>query len=92
MTWAIARFFLYKPTHITLLNIAADDTEIAPEYLQTTLRPDVMSEEAVRILKDEDARYAQIDAQNKALSRMGEGDEKASQIAARAILRVASNG
>jgi hypothetical protein len=51
-----------------------------------------MSEEAVRILKDEDARYAQIDAQNKALSRMGEGDEKASQIAARAILRVASNG
>ncbi|MDG1825730.1 MAG: lipid-A-disaccharide synthase [Henriciella sp.] len=92
MTWAIARFFLYKPTHITLLNIAADDTEIAPEYLQTTLRPDVMSEEAVRILKDEAARYAQIDAQNKALSRMGEGDEKASKIAARAILRVASNG
>ncbi|MEO1642213.1 MAG: lipid-A-disaccharide synthase, partial [Pseudomonadota bacterium] len=87
MTWAVARFFLYKPKHITLLNIAADDIEIAPEFLQTRFKPDLVVEKALDLLGDKAALAAQIEAQNKALSRMrGEGDEKPQKIAAKAIL------
>ncbi|MEL7232407.1 MAG: lipid-A-disaccharide synthase, partial [Pseudomonadota bacterium] len=89
MTWAVARFFLYKPKHITLLNIAADDTEIAPEFLQTRFKSDLVADKALELLGDKAALAAQIEAQNKALSRMrGEGDETPQQIAARAVLNV----
>ncbi len=90
MTWFVAKYFLYKPNHITLLNIAADDTEIAPEYIQGDLQATALAETAQRLLADETARRAQIDAQNKALSRMGERDEAASEIAAKTILDVIS--
>jgi lipid-A-disaccharide synthase len=90
LTWFVAKNFLYKPAHITLLNIAADDTEIAPEFLQTELRPEMVAAEARRVLEDPKLRQAQIEAQNKALSRMGERDESASNIAARAILNATS--
>ena len=87
LTWAVARFILFKPDHITLLNIAADDTEIAPEFVQTKFTPANLAEKALALLSDSSALNAQIDAQNKALSRMaGEGDEKAQLIAAKAIL------
>ena len=90
LTWFVAKNFLYKPAHITLLNIAADDTEIVPEFLQKDLRPETVAAEARRILEDLALRQAQIDAQNKALSRMGERDEAASEIAAQAILSATS--
>lgn len=87
LTWAVARFILFKPDHITLLNIAADDTEIAPEFVQTKFTPANLAEKALALLSDRTALNAQIEAQNKALSRMaGEGDEKAQLIAAKAIL------
>lgn len=87
MTWAVAKNFLYKPKHITLLNIAADDTEIAPEFIQTHFKPDLIAQKALALLSDKSALAAQVDAQNKALSRMaGEGDEKPQLIAAKAIL------
>ena len=86
VTWALARFFLFKPTHITLLNIAADDTEIVPEFVQTKFRPQSMAEEALRMLGDEEARAAQIEAQKKALARMGEGNLKSAEIAADILL------
>ncbi len=88
ITWALARYLLYKPEHITLLNIAADDTEIAPEYVQTRFRADLLAERAGELLSNAGALQAQIDAQNKALSRMGERDEAAPEIAARSILGV----
>ncbi|MEL6728077.1 MAG: lipid-A-disaccharide synthase [Pseudomonadota bacterium] len=88
MTWFVAKYFLYKPKHITLLNIAADDTEIAPEFIQGDLRPSVMAETAQNLLADERALAAQTEAQNKALSRMGERDEAAAEIAAKTILDV----
>lgn len=91
ITWAIARAFLYKPKHITLLNIAADDTEIVLEFLQTKLKPEAMAAEALRMLHDESALKAQVDAQNKALSRMGEGDEAAASIAANVIIDVSTS-
>ncbi|MEL7032904.1 MAG: lipid-A-disaccharide synthase [Pseudomonadota bacterium] len=90
ITWALARYFLFKPNHITLLNIAADDSDIAPEFIQTELKATALAQEAQSMLADEPRRQAQIDAQNKALSRMGERDEAASEIAANAILDVLS--
>jgi len=90
ITWALARYLLYKPDHITLLNIAADDTEVAPEYVQTRFRADTLAETAKALLDDEVALQAQIEAQNKALSRMGERDEAAPVIAAKTILDVIS--
>jgi lipid-A-disaccharide synthase len=90
ITWALARYLLYKPDHITLLNIAADDTEVAPEYVQTRFRADALAERAKGLLSDASALQAQIEAQNKALSRMGERDEAAPVIAAKTILGVIS--
>lgn len=91
MTWVLARYLLYKPEHITLLNIAADDAEIAPEYVQTRFRADIVAERASALLSDAEALRAQIEAQNKALSRMGERDEDAPYIAAQTILSVISD-
>ena len=90
ITWALARYLLYKPEHITLLNIAADDTEVAPEYVQTKFKPDDLAEKALSLLADPALLQAQIEAQNKALSRMGERDEAASDVAADTILSVIS--
>ncbi|MEM9054163.1 MAG: lipid-A-disaccharide synthase [Pseudomonadota bacterium] len=86
ITYWLARYFLFKPKHITLLNIAADDSDIAPEYIQTDFKPQAFAEHALAILADKAVLKAQIEAQNKALSRMGERDEAASVIAAKAIL------
>ena len=73
-----------------MLNIAADDTEIAPEFLQTKFKPAAIAERAQSLLADRALLQAQIEAQNKALSRMGERDEAASEIAAKTILDVIS--
>ena len=88
VTWALARYLLYKPDHITLLNIAADDNEIAPEFVQTKFKPEIVAEAAQKLLADRSRLEAQIEAQNKALSRMGERDEAAAEIAAKTILGV----
>lgn len=90
ITWTLARYLLYKPKHITLLNIAADDTEIAPEFVQTRFEAGLISERAGALLSDPDKLHAQRTAQNKALSRMGERDEAAATIAAESILDVIS--
>lgn len=86
VTWSLARFFLFKPTHITLLNIAADDTEVVPEFVQTKFKARRMADEALRMLGDEKARQAQIAAQKNALARMGEGDLRSAEIAAKVLL------
>ena len=86
ITWALARFLLFKPTHITLLNIAADDTEVVPEFVQTKFQSDAIAAEALRMLGDETARLQQVEAQKKALARMGEGDLQSAQIAAQVLL------
>ena len=90
ITWALARFFLYKPKHITLLNIAADDTEVVPEYLQTKFKAGAMVRQALDLLDDPARLAAQKQAQDNALDRMGEGVGHAPDIAARAILDMSS--
>jgi len=89
-TYTVVRKIFYKLVHITLLNIAADDTAIVPEFVQDELKPEPMASAALAILNDPEARAAQISAQEKALSRMGEGDQNAPDIAAEAILSVIS--
>ncbi|MEL7545666.1 MAG: lipid-A-disaccharide synthase [Pseudomonadota bacterium] len=86
MTWAVAKYFLYKPKHITLVNIAADDTEIAPEYVQTDLKADRIADRARSLLCDPNARRRQVEAQNAALEQMGAAEAPAPEIAADAIL------
>ena len=86
LTWALARFFLFKPTHITLLNIAAGDKEVAPEFVQTKFRARAMADAALTRLDDEALRQAQIAEQKKALAAMGEGQLRSARIAADALL------
>jgi len=90
ITYTVARNFLYKLDHITLLNIAADDTTIAPEFIQGDFKSAAMADCAASMLADPAARQAQIEAQNEALSRMGECDAAAPEIAAETILSVIS--
>ena len=89
-TYFLVKTFLYKLVHVTLLNIAADDTEIVPEFVQDALEPEPMAKTALAILNDPEARATQISAQEKALSQMGEGGKNAPDIAAEAILSMTS--
>lgn len=87
LTWALARFLLFKPAHITLLNIAAGDKEIVPEFVQTKFKAEAMADVAIQRLNDETARQAQISAQKKALAAMGEGQLQSADIAASVLLQ-----
>ena len=82
LTWLLGKHVLYQPEHITLLNIAADDTEIAPEFLQAELRPELVAREALKMLDDPMRRADQVRAQNNALEKMRVGDMPAAQVAA----------
>lgn len=88
ITWAIARGFLYKKIHITLLNIASDDTEIVPEFVQTKQQPTAIAALADMWLRNDHLLQEQIDAQEKALLRMKEGDRNSADIAAETILKL----
>lgn len=86
VTWAIARHLLYKPAHITIMNIAADDTEIVPEFVQSRLRDDLIAATAQDLLNDGKRRQEQVTRQRAALKAMGEGDRRAPDLAAEAII------
>ena len=88
ITWFLARYLLYKPIHITLLNIAAGDEEVVPEFVQTRLRPERILKTALELLDNPDQLTAQVCAQNVALKQMGAGETPAPVIAAHAILSV----
>lgn len=86
ITWALARGFLFKPTHITLLNIVSDDMEIVPEYVQTRLTTSLVAEKAASLLAEPDRLSALVLAQDEALERMGGTTASAARIAADAIV------
>lgn len=90
ITWAIARFFLFKAKFVTLMNVAAG-REVAPELLQTKFTPKRVAEAAQPLLDDPTARIAQVKAQNDALDAMGRGERPAAEIAADAVLDVMRN-
>ncbi len=91
ITWGLARGFLYKKTHITLLNIISDDREIVPEFVQSRMQPDLIAGKAAEWLSSPDLLCAQRQAQASALSRMTGGQRKCADIAADIILQVPSS-
>lgn len=86
ITWALARGFLYKKMHISLINIVNDDQEIVPEFVQTKQNPDLIAAKVRDWLFDPAALQKQRDAQEKALLRLKEGHKDAAQLAAEAII------
>ncbi len=86
ITWLLARHLLYKPRHITMLNIAANDTEIVPEFVQDRLDAKLIAGKAQELLGDQELRTRQVLAQREALMAMGQGGRPAPQVAAEAIL------
>lgn len=89
ITWALARSFLYKKEHITLLNIVSDDTEIVPEFVQTQQQPDLIAAKALSWLSSPGALATQKKMQDQALERMREGSRDSAEIAAAVILEEA---
>jgi lipid-A-disaccharide synthase len=85
ITWALARTFLLKAKYASLMNVAAD-AEVAPEFLQTRCTPANIANAAGKLLDSDDARAAQVHAQNEALAKMGRGGRPASEIAADTVL------
>jgi lipid-A-disaccharide synthase len=87
ITWAVARALLFKGKFASLMNVAADK-EVAPELIQTKFTPENVAAAAAPLLDDEDAREAQVRAQDEALALMGRGGRPAAEIAAEAVLKV----
>lgn len=86
ITWALARGFLYKKIHITLLNILNGDIEIVPEFVQTRLDADLIAGKALSWLGNPEELKAQCARQNQALRALVHEGAPAAEIAAGAIL------
>lgn len=92
ITWAILRFGgIYRAPFATLMNVAAG-AEIAPEFLQTRCRADLIATAVGRRLDEPTVRQQQVEDQNAALVRMGRGGPKPADVAARAILERIGRG
>ncbi len=87
ITWALARLFLYKSPHMTLMNVAAG-REVAPEFIQTRCTAEGLARAAAPLLTDPATRAAQSAAQDRALEAMGRGGRPAADIAAEAVLAI----
>lgn len=87
ITWAAARFILFKGKYATLMNVAAD-AEIAPELIQTKFSAQNVAAAAAPLLDSDDAREDQVRRQDEALALMGRGGTPAAEIAADAVLNV----
>ncbi len=86
ITWALARGFLYKKVHITLLNILNGDIEIVPEFVQTRLDADLVAAKALSWLGNPETLAAQRTRQKQALKALVHEGAPAAEIAAGAIL------
>lgn len=87
ITWAVARFILFKAKYVTLMNVAAD-AEVAPELLQTKFTPQNLAAAAAPLLDSPGAREEQVRRQDEALAKMGRGGTPAAEIAADTVLKV----
>ncbi|HRK64158.1 MAG TPA: lipid-A-disaccharide synthase, partial [Terricaulis sp.] len=87
ITWAVARFILFKGKYATLMNVAAD-AEIAPELIQTKFSAANIAAAAAPLLDDPALREEQVRLQDDALKKMGRGKTPAAEIAAGAVLGV----
>ena len=87
ITWAVARFILFRGKYATLMNVAAD-AEVAPELIQTRFTAQNVAAAAAPLVDDPALRAAQTRAQDDALALMGRGGTPAAEIAAGAVLSV----
>lgn len=87
ITWAMARWFLFKSPFATLMNVAAGK-EVAPEFIQTRFTAENLAKGVAPLLDDPDLREDQVRAQDEALALMGRGARPAAEIAAEAVLKV----
>lgn len=71
---------------VTLVNIVSD-TRIVPEFLGPACRPEPIARALVRLIDDEDAREAQLEAMALTMERLGAGGEPPGLRAARSVLR-----
>ena len=77
---------------VTLVNIVSE-TRIVPEFLGPACRPEPIARALVRLIDDEDARAAQLDAMAVTMERLGAGGEAPGLRAARSVLaRLAAPG
>jgi lipid-A-disaccharide synthase len=83
--------FLMTVKHITLINILLG-REAVPEFLQSRATPQNLAAAVERLLRDADARAAQIEAMKEFAAALGEGDEAPSQRAARVLLDFVDKG
>ena len=92
VSWALARLFLLKSPYITLVNVAAGK-ELAPEFIQTRLRPDLIVEAAGQRLSDAAVLAAQVEGQAAAIAKMrGQKNIPAARVAAGTILDLSGSG
>jgi lipid-A-disaccharide synthase len=87
ITWAVARFILFKAKYVTLMNVAAD-AEVAPELLQTKFTAHNIAAAAAPLLDTPAVREEQVRRQDDALAKMGRGGTPAAEIAADTVLKV----
>jgi lipid-A-disaccharide synthase len=90
ITWALARFLLYKAPYVTLMNMAAN-AEVAPEFIQTKMTPTRIAQAVQAMIDDPAQRAEQARQQNVALDLMGRNKAPAAEVATGAILDFLSN-
>ncbi len=84
LTFVLARP-LFRLRYFTLVNLLLDRRAV-PEFLQGQARPDVLASELAKLLTDKRAAARQVADLERAASSLGEGAERASIRAARAII------
>lgn len=77
---------MLKVRTVTLVNLVSE-TEAVPEFLGSACRPDPMARVLARLIEDDGAREAQIEAMDVTMARLGRGGEDPGLRAARSVLR-----
>ena len=90
VTAGIAQQLMTLPPHITLINLILNRRAI-PEFVQNNCTPENLSRELVALLTNPAARMAQVVASGEAIKALGQGQERPSLRAARAILKLATS-
>lgn len=86
LTWAIMSRMVKVGT-VTLVNLVTE-TNAIPEFLGPKCQPAAMAKALNTLLREPEARQAQIAAMDKAMDILGRGDEPPGKRAARSVLRV----
>jgi len=89
LTYALVKP-LIRVSHITLINLVLGHAAV-PEFLQSRCTPEALALALKPLIDDPAARAAQIESVEAALHALGEGSERPSLRAARALLNLAED-